>query len=50
MPAFRQDYLSGASTSKGKNHAFYLRDKFDVTSKLFVEAGVRFVPDGLEQM
>lgn len=42
VPAFRQDYLSGASTSKGKNHALYLRDKFDVTSKLFVEAGVRF--------
>ena len=42
VPQFRRDYQAGASTSKGKNYAFYLRDKFDVTSKLFVEAGVRF--------
>ena len=41
VPQFRRDYLSGASTSKGKNYALYLRDKFDVTSKLFLEAGVR---------
>lgn len=41
VPLFRQDYLSGPSTSKGRNYAFYLRDKFDLTSKLFVEAGVR---------
>ncbi len=41
VPQFRRDYQAGASTSTGKNLAFYLRDKFDVTSKLFVEAGVR---------
>ena len=41
VPLFRQDYLSGASTSEGKNYALYLRDKFDLTSRLFVEAGVR---------
>ncbi len=42
VPLFRRDYESGPSTSKGKNYAFYLRDKFDLTSRLFVEAGVRF--------
>ena len=42
MPLFRRDYLSGASTSKGNNYAFYLRDKFDLTSRWFVEAGLRF--------
>ena len=42
VPLFRRDYLSGASTSKGNNYAFYVRDKFDVTSRLFVEAGLRF--------
>ncbi len=41
VPLFRRDYQAGDSTSSGKNLAFYLRDKFDVTSKLFVEAGVR---------
>ncbi len=41
VPLFRRDYIAGPSTSKGKNYAFYLRDKFDLTSKLFVEAGVR---------
>lgn len=41
VPLFRRDYLSGASTSKGRNYAFFLRDKFDVTRRLFVEAGVR---------
>jgi hypothetical protein len=41
VPLFRQDYLSGASTSKGRNYAFYLRDKFDLTRRLFVEAGLR---------
>ena len=42
VPLFRRDYLSGASTSKGNNYAFYVRDKFDLTSRLFVEAGLRF--------
>ena len=41
VPQFRRDYQAGASTSKGKNYALYLRDKFDLTSKIFVEAGVR---------
>jgi hypothetical protein len=41
VPLFRRDYQSGASTSKGRNYAFYLRDKFDVTRRLFVEAGLR---------
>jgi hypothetical protein len=41
VPLFRRDYQSGASTSKGKNYAFYVRDKFDVTTRLFIEAGVR---------
>jgi len=41
VPLFRRDYLSGASTSKGNNYAVYLRDKFDLTSRLFVEAGLR---------
>ena len=41
VPQFRRDYQAGASTSKGNNFAFYARDKFDVTSRLFVEAGFR---------
>ncbi len=41
VPLFRRDYLSGASTSKGNNYAFYLRDKFDLTTRWFVEAGLR---------
>lgn len=41
VPLFRRDYQSGVSTSKGTNLAVYARDKFDVTRKLFVEAGVR---------
>lgn len=41
VPQFRRDYQSGASISTGNNYAFYARDKFDVTSKLFVEAGFR---------
>lgn len=41
VPLFRRDYLSGASTSKGRNYAFYARDKFDLTRRIFVEAGFR---------
>ncbi len=41
VPLFRRDYQSGASTSTGKNYAVYLRDKFDLTRRIFVEAGVR---------
>lgn len=40
-PDIRRDYESGASTSTGSNLAFYLRDKFQVTPRLFVEAGAR---------
>ncbi|MCC6992396.1 MAG: TonB-dependent receptor, partial [Acidobacteria bacterium] len=42
VPLFRQDYLSGDSTSEGRNYAFFLRDKFDLTDRIFVEAGVRY--------
>jgi Carboxypeptidase regulatory-like domain/TonB-dependent Receptor Plug Domain len=42
VPQFRRDYQSGPSTSKGKNIAIFARDKFDLTSKIFVEAGFRF--------
>jgi hypothetical protein len=41
VPLFRRDYQSGASISKGRTYAFYLRDKFDLTRRLFVEAGLR---------
>ncbi|MEZ5416996.1 MAG: TonB-dependent receptor [Vicinamibacterales bacterium] len=42
VPLFRRDYESGDSTSTGRNLALYARDKFDLTSKIFVEAGFRF--------
>ncbi|HUE85691.1 MAG TPA: TonB-dependent receptor [Vicinamibacterales bacterium] len=38
----RRDYETGDSTSKGKHVALFARDKFQVTPRLFVEAGVRF--------
>lgn len=41
-PLNRRDYESGDSTSEGDNLALYVRDKFQVTPKFFVEAGVRF--------
>jgi outer membrane receptor protein involved in Fe transport len=37
----REDYDSGPSASKGKIHAFFVRDKFEVTDRLSVEAGLR---------
>ncbi len=37
----REDYDSGPSASKGKIHAFFVRDKFEVTNRLSVEAGLR---------
>jgi outer membrane receptor for ferrienterochelin and colicin len=40
-PLNRRDYESGASTSDGKNLALFVRDKFQVTPRFFVEAGVR---------
>jgi hypothetical protein len=42
VPFSRQDYDSGASTSKGNIYTAYGRDKFDVTKRLFVEAGLRY--------
>ncbi len=41
VPDRRRDYQSGDSTSTGRHYAAYLRDKFDVSDRLFVEAGVR---------
>ena len=37
----RQDYDSGPSVSTGKIHAFYIRDKFELSDRLSVEAGLR---------
>ena len=41
-PANRRDYESGDSTSVGDNYALYVRDKFQVSPRWFVEAGVRY--------
>ena len=40
-PNSRRDYEAGPSISKGDILAFYLRDKFEVTKRLFLEAGIR---------
>jgi hypothetical protein len=40
-PLNRRDYDGGASVSTGRIHAIYARDKFQVTNRFFVEAGVR---------
>ncbi|MDQ3488043.1 MAG: carboxypeptidase regulatory-like domain-containing protein [Acidobacteriota bacterium] len=37
----REDYDSGPSVSTGKIHAVYVRDKFEVSDRLSVEAGLR---------
>ena len=37
----REDYDSGPSASKGKIHAFFVRDKFEVSDRLSIEAGLR---------
>ncbi|HQZ38997.1 MAG TPA: carboxypeptidase regulatory-like domain-containing protein [Vicinamibacterales bacterium] len=42
VPLSRGDYESGDSTSTGRNLALYVRDKFQVTPRLFVEGGVRY--------
>lgn len=42
VPAERLDYDTGPSTSTGDITALYLRDKFEVGSRLFIEAGLRF--------
>jgi hypothetical protein len=41
-PFQRLDFEAGPSISKGKNFAVYARDKFQVTNRFFVEAGLRF--------
>jgi outer membrane receptor protein involved in Fe transport len=38
----RRDYDSGASVSKGKLHALFARDKFELTDRISVEAGLRW--------
>ena len=38
----RLDFDSGASTSNGKIHAFFARDKMQLTGRLTLEAGLRF--------
>jgi hypothetical protein len=40
--SIRQDFDSGPSISNGKNHAIYARDKFEVTERFSLEAGLRF--------
>ncbi len=42
-PQQRRDYdVPVPSTSKGKIRSFYARDKFDVASRWFIEAGLRY--------
>jgi Carboxypeptidase regulatory-like domain/TonB-dependent Receptor Plug Domain len=41
-PSQRLDFIDGPSTSKGNITAFYVRDKFDIGRRLFMEAGLRF--------
>jgi hypothetical protein len=38
----RRDYETGDSTSTGTHLALFARDKFRVTPRLFIEAGIRF--------
>jgi hypothetical protein len=38
----RRDYDSGASISEGTIHAVFARDKFELTDRLSIEAGVRW--------
>lgn len=40
--SFRRDYDSGASTSTGIVHAIFARDKFELSDRISVEAGLRF--------
>lgn len=46
VPQSRRDYQTGDSTSEGKNIALYIRDKFQVTPRWFLEAGVRYEQQG----
>ncbi|MEO5763188.1 MAG: TonB-dependent receptor, partial [Vicinamibacteria bacterium] len=40
-PNSRRDFEAGPSISKGNIGAFYLRDKFEVGKRIFLEAGIR---------
>jgi hypothetical protein len=40
--SLRRDYDSGASISTGKIHAFFARDKFELSDRISIEAGLRF--------
>jgi hypothetical protein len=40
-PLYRQDYETGPSISNGKIYTLYARDKFEVTPRLSLEAGLR---------
>jgi hypothetical protein len=40
--SFRRDYDSGDSTSTGRFHAVYARDKFELADRVSVEVGVRW--------
>lgn len=42
VPFARRDYESGDSTSTGRNLAIFARDKFQVNSRFFIEAGLRY--------
>lgn len=42
VPQSRRDYQTGPSVSDGKTLAIYLRDKFELGKRLFVEAGLRY--------
>ena len=42
VPASRRDYDSGPSTSIGKIHAFFARDKFELGDRVSLEAGIRW--------
>ena len=41
VPGSRRDYDSGPSTSTGKIHALFARDKFELTERVSLEAGLR---------
>jgi hypothetical protein len=41
-PSLRLDFIDGPSTSEGDLMAFYVRDKFDIGRRFFLEAGLRF--------
>jgi hypothetical protein len=42
VPNLRRDYQTGDSTSKGRLYAVFARDKFQVSNRLFLEAGLRW--------